>query len=243
MNIKNKGKLFTNLLLNLYLWSNGFSSEERSHSGGDHHYAPILTSRMEFFKASQQNLNLPDGSVFYFPNFLRKELADKYLEVFLTQLEWEQRNIKIFGKTISQPRLTALYAINDIPYTYSNLTLIPKKFTTEISELHKKLKIETDEQFTHCLANLYRDGKDSMGWHSDDEKELGKNPVIASISLGGVRTFYMKHKSKDSSIKLDLEHGSLLMMAGTTQHFWKHQLPKTQKPVSPRINLTFRRIL
>lgn len=198
---------------------------------------------MNLFENPVQDFNLPDASIYYFPNFLRKEVADKYFEIFLKELKWEQRNIKIFGKTIPQPRLTALYAINDIPYTYSNLTLIPKKFTAEISELCEKLKIETGEQFTHCLANLYRDGKDSMGWHSDDEKELGKNPVIASVSLGGVRSFHMKHKNKDGRFKLDLEHGSLLMMAGTTQHFYKHQLPKTQLPISQRINLTFRRIL
>lgn len=198
---------------------------------------------MDLFENSGQELNLLNASVSYFPNFLRKETANKYFEVFLKEIEWEQQEIKIFGKKILQPRLTALYAINEISYTYSNLTLFPKKLTPELLEILVKLEMETGESFTHCLANLYRDGKDSMGWHSDDEKELGKNPAIASVSLGGVRTFHLKHKNRNNKLKLDLEHGSLLMMAGTTQHFWKHQLPKTKKPVSPRINLTFRRIL
>lgn len=197
---------------------------------------------MEIFKNSKYELNLPDASISYFPDFLRKEKAHNYFEVFLKELEWEQQEIKIFGKKIPQPRLTALNAINEIPYTYSNLTLFPKKLTFELSEILKKLEMETGEHFTHCLANLYRDGSDSMGWHSDDEKELGKNPVIASVSLGGVRSFHLKHKSRDNKFKLDLGHGSLLLMAGTTQHYWKHQLPKTNKPVAPRINLTFRRI-
>lgn len=198
---------------------------------------------MDLFKASKQDFNYPNASISYFPNYLQKETANKYFEIFLKELEWKQWDIKIFGKNIPQPRLTSLYAVNDVPYTYSNLTLFPKKFTAELSELYEKLKMETGEQFTHCLVNLYRNGNDSMGWHSDDEKELGKNPVIASISLGGIRSFHLKHKNLDSKFKLDLENGSLLMMEGTTQHFWKHQLPKTKKIVSPRINLTFRKIL
>jgi alkylated DNA repair dioxygenase AlkB len=96
--------------------------------------------------------------------------------------------------------------------------------------------------FNTCLANLYRDGKDSMGWHADNEKVLGENPVIASISLGGVRRFQWKHKTKSLKKELALEHGSLLLMKGSMQHFWKHQLPKTTKQISPRINLTFRKI-
>lgn len=198
---------------------------------------------MKLFDNQKQNFDLPDAIISYFPNFLQKDTADIYFRVFLEELHWEQKDIKIFGRTIPQPRLTSLYAVNEIPYSYSNLTLYPKNFTPELIEILEKLKSETEGNFTHCLANLYRDGNDSMGWHSDDEKELGKNPVIASLSLGGERSFHLKHKSKNSKLSLDLKHGSLLIMAGPTQHFWKHQLPKTRKKVSPRINLTFRRIL
>lgn len=199
---------------------------------------------MSLFNNEEFNLNLPDAKITYSSGFLGSEIADRYFEDLMKELNWQQHDIIIFGKTIPQPRLTALYAVNDKPYSYSNLTLVPKKFTAELLAIQQKLKVETGKDFTHCLANFYRDGNDSMGWHSDDEKELGVDPVIASISLGGVRNFQLKHKNlKDQKFKLDLEHGSLLLMAGSTQHFWKHQLPKTKKLVAPRINLTFRTIL
>lgn len=199
---------------------------------------------MSLSSTEEFNLNLPDAKITYSSGFLSSEIADRYFENLLKELNWQQHDIIIFGKRIPQPRLTALYAVNDKPYSYSNLTLAPKKFTAELLAIHQKLKAETGKDFTHCLANFYRDGNDSMGWHSDDEKELGVDPVIASISLGGVRNFQLKHKKiKDQKFKLDLEHGSLLLMAGSTQHFWKHQLPKTKKQVGSRINLTFRTIL
>lgn len=198
---------------------------------------------MELFKKNEErlDLNLPDANISYFPHFLEPEIANSAFDVLFDELEWRQHIVKIFGKLLPQPRLTALYGINDQPYTYSNLTLKPLKFPRELLEIHQKLKDLTKINFTHCLANLYRDGSDSMGWHADDEKELGENPVIASVSLGAARRFQLKHKF-DPTLKyqLELEHGSLLLMAGTTQHFWKHQLPKTKKLISPRINLTFR---
>ena len=198
---------------------------------------------MELFKKNEErlDLNLSDANISYFPHFLEPEFANRAFNVFLDELEWRQHTVKIFGKLLPQPRLTALYGVNDQSYTYSNLTLKPLKFTPELLKIHQKLIDLTKIDFTHCLANLYRDGNDSMGWHSDDEKALGIEPVIASVSLGGVRNFQLKHKNiKDQRFKLDLENGSLLLMAGRTQHFWKHQLPKTKKLLSPRINLTFR---
>lgn len=199
---------------------------------------------MGLFNSEECNLNLPDSNITYYSDFLDPEIADRYLQIFLKELNWQQHDITIFGKKIPQPRLTALYAVNDLPYSYSNLTLIPEKFTPELLDIQQKLKVLTGKNFTHCLANFYRDGNDSMGWHSDDENVLGKDPVIASVSLGGVRNFQLKHKNiTDLRFKMDLEHGSLLLMAGSTQHFWKHQLPKTKKQVDPRINLTFRTIL
>lgn len=199
---------------------------------------------MGLFNSKEFYLNLPDSNITYYPDFLDPKIAGRYLQIFLKELNWQQHDITIFGKKIPQPRLTALYAINDAPYSYSNLTLIPEKFTPELLKIQQKLKVLTGKNFTHCLANFYRDGNDSMGWHSDDENALGKDPVIASVSLGGVRNFQLKHKNiTDQKFKLDLEHGSLLLMAGSTQHFWKHQLPKTKKQVDPRINLTFRTIL
>ena len=185
--------------------------------------------------------DLPDAELYYFPQFIESPIADTLLKKFLTDLEWQQHNIRIFGKIVPQPRLSALYAQNRSSYTYSNLTLTPAEFTPELKDLQNKLKDLTNLEFTHCLANLYRDGQDSMGWHSDDEKELGKEPVIASLSFGGKRKFQMKHKSrKEMKFQIEPEHGSLLIMAGQTQASWKHQIPKTKKEVGIRVNLTFR---
>ncbi|HCO85227.1 MAG TPA: alpha-ketoglutarate-dependent dioxygenase AlkB, partial [Arenibacter sp.] len=154
---------------------------------------------------------------------------------------WQQDNITVFGKTYPQPRLTALFGDNSRPYSYSNITMHPHTFTAELLELRNKLQMEIDVRFTSCLLNLYRNGRDSNGWHADDEKTLGKNPIIASISLGQERYFHLKHKlKKDLKQKLLLVHGSLLLMKGETQHCWYHQVPKTAKTVQERINITFR---
>lgn len=200
---------------------------------------------MDLFESSKSksHLALEDGSAIYIRDFLAPPDAQSYFEEFFNYLEWQQHDIKIFGKSIPQPRLTALYATNKKSYSYSGLHLQPNAFTLGLENLNKLIKKETGYLFTHCLANLYRDGKDSMGWHSDDEKELGKQPLIASVSLGSARKFQLKHKTKNLKHNLELEPGSLLLMQGTTQQFWKHQLPKTRATISPRINLTFRNIL
>ena len=188
--------------------------------------------------------DLPGADISYYRNFLSKDLGEAYFRTLLENLDWQQHRIKIFGKILPQPRLTALYAEGEVPYSYSGLTLFPKKFTPELQEIRQELEKHTPVHFTHCLANLYRNGNDSMGLHSDDEKGLGRNPVIASISLGATRKFKLKHKGrKDQKFEIDLEPGSLLLMQGSTQHFWKHELPKTKKQMAPRINLTFRTIL
>lgn len=188
--------------------------------------------------------NLHDLDIKYFQNFLSNEEAAHYFEKLLKDMAWQQHSIRIFGRTMPQPRLTALYAETELPYTYSGLTLYPLSYPDELKDLQKKLNLKTNTRFTHCLANLYRNGKDSMGLHADDEKELGKDPVIASISLGETRKFRMKHKYiQHQKLELNLELGSLLIMQGSTQHFWKHELPKTTQPKDPRINLTFRKIM
>ncbi len=193
-------------------------------------------------KMKPEIFSLPDAELQYFPNFLPSEKADFLFEKLLKEIPWQQQNIKLFGKEIPQPRLTAFYAEKGITYTYSGLQLKPEPFSTEILALKTQTEELTGFDFNTCLVNLYRDGSDSMGWHADDEKVLGKNPVIASISLGGIRSFQLKHKSKNLKEKIELQNGSLLIMKGSMQHFWKHQLPKTKKEVSPRINLTFRKI-
>ena len=190
------------------------------------------------------NLGLPDSEIRYFPNFLNKMEADTYFEQLRKEVPWQQDDIKVFGKVYPQPRLTALYGNNGKPYSYSNITMQPHKFSEQLLKMKNKIETKTDADFTTCLANLYRHGKDSNGWHADNEKELGQNPIIASITLGQERFFHLKHR-KDKSLKhkILLQHGSLLLMEGATQHHWLHQIPKTAKPIGERINLTFRVII
>ena len=189
------------------------------------------------------HLNLPDSDISYYPNFLASDIALEYFEVFRKTIPWQQDDIKIFGKVHAQPRLTALYANNNKPYSYSGITMQPHPFTKELLELKNLVEQKSSTLYTTCLLNLYRDGKDSNGWHADNEKELGINPIIASISVGQKRVFHLKHRTnKNLKHKIELESGSLLIMAGETQHHWLHQIPKTAKPIQERINLTFRAI-
>ncbi|WP_054852903.1 alpha-ketoglutarate-dependent dioxygenase AlkB [Olleya sp. ITB9] len=186
-------------------------------------------------------LNLPDSDITYYPNFLNPEEADYYFKILLNEIPWQQDDITVFGKTYAQPRLTALFADNKKPYSYSNITMQPHGFSSALSEIKKKIEDIENNTFTTCLANLYRDGQDSNGWHADNEKELGKNPIIASISLGQVRPFSLKHKvHKHLKHKIELQSGSLLVMKGSTQQHWLHQIAKTKKIIKPRINLTYR---
>ncbi len=141
----------------------------------------------------------------------------------LNEIEWQEDDIKVFGKTYKQPRLTALYGMNNASYRYSGITMFPKPFNSILKEIKTKIEEITEIKFTTVLLNFYRDGSDSNGWHSDDEKELGENPVIASISLGAERTFRLRHKKDKTKKKnLILQHGSLLIMKGETQHHWQH---------------------
>jgi len=188
-----------------------------------------------------ENLNLKDADVTYYPNFFDKTEADKYFKNLYKEIPWQQDDIKVFGKTYKQPRLTAFFGENNQSYSYSNITMFPKPFEGHILEIKNTIEGTLNTSFTSCLANLYRNGKDSNGWHADNEKELGENPIIASITLGEERVFHFKHKyDKNLKKKLVLKHGSLLLMQGTTQEYWLHQIPKTSRKISPRINLTFR---
>lgn len=199
---------------------------------------------MFLFPNEPYKLDLPRAKVIYYPQFLREQEAQELYDVLYRETPWQQDNIKVFGKVYAQPRLTALYANNDLPYTYSNIRMQPHIFTPSLDALRIKVEEIAKVVFTTCLLNLYRDGKDSNGWHSDDEKELGKNPTIASVSLGASRVFKFRDKKAKSNVfSMRLEPGSLLLMSGATQHNWQHQLPKTSQTVQPRLNLTFRQIL
>ncbi|WP_445382694.1 alpha-ketoglutarate-dependent dioxygenase AlkB family protein [Robiginitalea sp. IMCC43444] len=188
-------------------------------------------------------IDLPDAELLYQPDFLDLQEAQSLFSHLRNEVPWQQDDIRVFGKTYAQPRLTALFGLEGKPYTYSGITMHPHPFPERLSELKTAVENLAGVAFTSCLLNLYRDGSDSNGWHADNEKELGQNPVIASVSLGETRKFKMKHR-RDKNLKHDLElvSGSLLIMKGSTQHHWLHQVPKTKKPVGERINLTFRRI-
>ncbi len=187
--------------------------------------------------------DLPDSKLIYYERFLDAHRANSLFEKLFNEINWQQDKITLFGKTHLQPRLTALFSVKEKTYTYSGITMHPQVFPDYLHSLLIELNKEFDTNFNTCLANLYRDGADSNGWHADNEKELGKNPIIASISLGELRKFKIKHNTlKNEKLDFWLVPGSLLLMAGETQHYWKHQIPKTKKSVKPRINLTFREI-
>ena len=189
-------------------------------------------------------LNLPDAEFIYYPNFFSKEKADLFLETLSKEIAWQQDDITIFGKKIAQPRLTALYGNDGKSYGYSNIVMQPHPFNSVLTFIKEEIEATTNEHFTTALLNLYRNERDSNGWHADNEKELGRDPVIASVSFGEARMFQIKHNTK-KGIKqsLLLEHGSLLVMKNGAQIHYKHQIPKATQPKNPRINLTFRKIL
>ena len=192
-------------------------------------------------------MNLPINlkpNVRYDPEFLQQSEADRLLELLTDSLDWRQDSISLFGKTHLIPRLQAFIAGPHVSYTYSGLTLLGTGFPAALSSLKNQIEQHAGHRFNALLANLYRDGKDHMGWHSDDERELGSNPVIASLSLGAQRTFRLRHKQqKHHTIDYELTHGSLLIMGKDVQHQWDHSLPKRLRVHEPRINLTFRLII
>jgi alkylated DNA repair dioxygenase AlkB len=202
---------------------------------------------MDLFNSESNHatqLQLKDAEVLYYPSFFTPEKASTYFHELNKETSWQQDDIKVFGKVYPQPRLTALFGDEGKSYSYSGITMHPMPFTPLILEIKRQVEVVSEVNFTTVLLNLYRDGNDSNGWHSDDEKELGKNPVIASISLGAKRRFGMRHKTdKNLRTTIELDHGSLLLMKGPTQHYWQHQLPKSKRISEPRINLTFRVIV
>ncbi|WP_367897857.1 alpha-ketoglutarate-dependent dioxygenase AlkB [Leptospira sp. WS58.C1] len=196
-----------------------------------------------FREEADRNLLPYEGFVRYFGPVLAKSSADSYLDVLLKDIPWKNDEAIIFGKHIITKRMVAWYGDADYQYTYSNTTKKALPWTKWLSDLKTLTEEITGTKFNSCLLNLYNNGQEGMAWHSDDEKALGKNSTIASLSFGAERKFYFKHKSTKEQISLLLEHGSLLIMKGETQEFWLHSLPKTKSIQQPRINLTFRTML
>nr|WP_284676482.1 alpha-ketoglutarate-dependent dioxygenase AlkB [Vibrio sinus] len=186
-------------------------------------------------------LPIENGLLFWSPNFIQAPLATQMFHQLKSEIQFEQKAITIFGQPRLQPRLQSWHG--SASYSYSGLTLTPKPWTNTLFKLKELCENTCDSEFNSVLVNLYRDAQDSMGWHADNEPELGKNPTIASISLGETRTFCLKHTKSKKQIKLDLPNGSLLIMTQSTQHFWQHCLPKSTTQKSERLNLTFRYVL
>lgn len=198
---------------------------------------------MQLFSKEKTVLSLPNAEVIYVPSFYPPEKANNLFRILKETIYWKQDDITVFGKTYRQPRLTALYANNGQTYKYSNITMSPKPFTKELLSIKQDIEEIAHHEFTTVLLNLYRNGNDSNSWHADNEKELGQNPFIASLSLGASRIFQFKHRTyQDQKYSLNLKPGSLFLMKGEMQHYWLHQIPKTKKMVGERINLTFRTI-
>lgn len=186
---------------------------------------------------------LPNARMTFEPTFLNNSEALSYYQLLETTLPWKTQHIRIFGKTIACPRLEAYFSESQQDYSYSGSTLENHPFTPELFELKKRVELFTKQSFNAVLVNYYRDGRDSNGWHADDEKELGNNPVIASLSLGTTRRFDIQHQKTGEKHSLDLTNGSLLIMEDEMQHFWKHRIAKSKKIHGGRINLTFRKII
>ena len=193
------------------------------------------------FPSEKIIFDVPNAVIEYHPNFFTAEKSSFLFEKLRQEIPWQQDHITVYGKTHLQPRLTALLGNEGKPYSYSNIVMQPHHWNPLLMFIKNEIEDVCNENFTTVLLNLYRDGSDSNGWHADNEKELGRNPVIASVSFGAERMFHLQHNTiEDAKLKINLENGSLLIMKGETQHFWKHQISKTTKPIGPRINLTYR---
>jgi len=189
---------------------------------------------------NSEPVKIQNGEYIYIPSFFDITKSNHYFQKLTKEIDWKQEEIKMYRRVVKLPRLTAWYGDNDKPYSFSGITLTPNLWTPELVKIKKIVETRCDAVFNSVLLNLYRNGKDSISWHTDAEKELGKNPVIASVNFGATRTFQLRHKITKQKIELTLKHGSLLIMQGELQHYWQHQVPKTSKDVAQRINLTFR---
>ncbi len=187
-----------------------------------------------------EEVELRDGGwIRYFEHFLSVPEADRLFEILRRDVPWRQFRNRLW----TFPRLTAFVGDAGVVYRYSGVEHAGDGWPPMLLDLRQRIEQRGAATFNGALLNLYRDGNDSMGRHADAERELGRNPIVASISLGAVRTFVLRHKASKERRAMDLAHGSLLVMGGTLQHHWQHELPKTRDPVGERINLTFRRFI
>jgi alkylated DNA repair dioxygenase AlkB len=183
-----------------------------------------------------------DGEIGYIEDFIPAEEADFLLARLLEELDWQAESIRIAGREIQVPRLVCWYGDTQAHYRYSGVDHRPLPWTATLQALRVRVETRCQRRLNSVLCNLYRDGRDSMGWHADNERELGPNPFIASLSLGAERRFDLRHDRTGEILHLPLTHGSLLLMGGSLQHHWRHRIAKQVGIAEPRINLTFRLI-
>ena len=183
---------------------------------------------------------IENGEYVFIPGFFNPLESDHYFKSLREKILWKQEFMSMYGKKVEFPRLMAWYGADDHPYSFSGITLQPNPWTKELLEIKNRIEPLANVTFNRALLNLYRNGKDSVSWHTDAEPELGKNPIIASVNFGATRKFQLKHINTKEKIEIHLAHGSLLIMQGALQHYWQHQVPKTHKKIGERINLTFR---
>lgn len=193
----------------------------------------------ELFNSGEMHVkefDIPDAELTLWEHFIARSEADEFYHTILAETPWKQEEITVYDKTHLTPRMCVWYGKN------RDASKPVRPLTPTLELIKQKVETTTGAQFTSVLVNLYRDGKDGVGWHRDHDRELGPKPIVASVSFGETRPFEIRHKFRKelNKIRIPLNHGSFLLMAGTMQHFWEHQIPKTAKVIKPRINLTFR---
>jgi alkylated DNA repair dioxygenase AlkB len=202
------------------------------------------SNRTDLKRSDWERVPLPEAEVAFVKHWLDDAEAASLFECLLDQIPWEVHRLRLFGREIDAPRRSCWIGDPGTGYTYSRTRFEPHRWPQALMPIRSRLEQACGARFNSVLANRYRDGRDSMGWHSDDERELGPEPVIASLSLGATRRFVLRHRTRpELRHEIALPSGSLLVMRGATQSHWKHALPRTARPVGERINLTFRRIL
>ena len=201
----------------------------------------MFPANLSLLSTEPLRLDLPDADVRLWRPAFQSAEADALLTLLRARIDWQQEDIVIFGESRRVPRLVAWHGDPGTAYTYSGTAHEPLPWTPELQRIRQRVEELTAQCFNSVLLNLYRDGNDGMGWHADDEPELGREPVIASVSFGATRRFKLRHRrSRMAASTLELAHGDLLLMAGQTQHAYVHAVPKTARPVGTRVNLTFR---
>ncbi len=193
--------------------------------------------------SDQQELLPFDGSALLFPKFLEPTQTSQIFQQIMGETPWEMPEMVMFGKKYRQAGLSTWFTNTGVNYVYSGITRTPHVMTPMLTSVLDRCALKSGAEYNSVLVNLYRDGNDSVSWHSDNEAVNGSEPTIASVSLGATRRFDLRHKESGETVRIDLEDGSLLVMSGLSQHCWVHQIAKTKTKVGPRINLTYRRVV